>query len=267
LKDIQNQPSDLNISIETVGITNVKLPIFVNERIFEKKQHTVASIDVFVDLISNQKGIHMSRLQIELQKYLNVELHSDVIINISNNIRKISESNKCQIIYSFPYFITKISPKSNLNGMVYHNVVFDITTAKNQEPIFIISVETLATSLCPCSKEISDYGAHNQRSKIKIKCHVKDFIYIEDLVDIANNNSSCEIYSVLKRIDEKHVTEVAYNNPMFVEDISRNIFKELSNKIKTKSHWYQVEVSNEESIHQHNAYAKINSQKGNHNAF
>ena len=146
-------------------------------------------------------------------------------------------------------------------GLVYHDVVFDVTTAKNQEPIFIMSVETTATSLCPCSKEISNYGAHNQRSKIKIKCQVKKFIYIEDLVDIANNNASCKIYSVLKRPDEKHVTEAAYNNPMFVEDISRHIFKELSNKIKDQTYWYQVEVVNEESIHQHNAYAKINSIK------
>ena len=261
MKDIQNQISNLNIPIETVGITNVKLPIFIDTRIFKKIQHTVADVDVFIDLASNQKGIHMSRLQIELQKYLDTTLNSEVIINIANNIQTISEATKCQIIYKFPYFITNVSPKSNLNGLVYHNVVFNITTAKNKDPVFIMTVDTTATSLCPCSKEISDYGAHNQRSKIKIKCHVKQFIYIEDLVNIANNNSSCMIYSILKRSDEKHVTEKAYENPMFVEDISRNIFKELTNKIKDKTHWYQVEVSNEESIHQHNAYAKINSKE------
>ena len=265
MRDVQNQKSKLNIPIETVGITNVKLPIFIDEKTptFGEKQHTVADIDVFVDLAAEQKGIHMSRLQIELQKYLDITLNSDVIIDIANNIQKKSEATKCQIIYKFPYFTKKNSPVSKLEGVVYHNVVFDVSTAKNQDPIFIMTVETTSTSLCPCSKEISRNGAHNQRSKIKIKCNVKEFIYIEDLIDIANINSSCEIYSILKRPDEKYVTEKAYNNPMFVEDMSRNIFNQLSNDIKDKTYWYQVEVSNEESIHQHNAYAKLSSKKGN----
>lgn len=260
MKDIQNQKSTLNIPIKTVGITNVKLPIFIREKNNpDNFQHTVSDIDVFVDLKADQKGIHMSRLQIELQKHLKDVLNSNIIIDIANNIQKISEADRCQLIYKFPYFTKNEAPVSKLIGLVYHNIIFDVTVAKNKDPVFIMTVQTTNTSLCPCSKEISDYGAHNQRSKIKVICDVKNFIYIEDIIDIINNNSSCQIYSILKRPDEKYVTEYAYNNPMFVEDISRNIFSELTNKISQNVNWYQVEVENEESIHQHNAYAKINS--------
>ena len=258
MKDIQNEKSPFDIHIKTVGITNVKLPIFILQK-DSGFQHTVANIDVFVDLDKSQKGIHMSRLQIELQQHLNQALNKNIIIDIANQIEKISECTRCEIIYKFPYFIKKIAPVSKLPGLTYNNVVFDVIVEKNKEPQFIMSVETIGTSLCPCSKEISANGAHNQRSRVKVTCDCKTIIYIEDILTIINKNLSCQIYSVLKREDEKYVTEFAYNNPMFVEDISRSIFAELDKEIKNEVNWFEVEVENEESIHQHNAYAYIHS--------
>ncbi len=259
--DIQNGSSKLNIPIKTVGIRNLKLPIFIVKKNNNEDQHTVADIDVFVDLAGNQKGIHMSRLPQQLQKQLSTKLSLKKINDIAENIKNISEADRCQIIYKFPYFINKSAPVSEEIGIVYYNVTFDVTNSNGNTSCFVMTIETTATSLCPCSKEISKYGAHNQRSKIKIQCEIKDFefIYIEDLIEISERNASCPIYSVLKRVDEKFVTEQAYENPKFVEDMVRELFDDLTHTIKDKVNWYKVSVSNEESIHQHDAYCSLSS--------
>jgi len=257
LADIQATKSDFNYPIEKVGITDFKLPIYI-DRQDGGVQHTVANIDVFVDLKADNKGINMSRLPIGLQKFSNQKLNAHVIKDIASYLINKLEAENCQIIYSFPYFMTKIAPVSKEPGVTYTNVIFDLTK-DNGNSIFWMTVDTNVTSLCPCSKEISKYSAHNQRSSIKISVHPKknQFIWIEDIIKIAETNCSCSIYGVLKRVDEKEVTEEAYENPKFVEDIVRGCY---SNLIKIDDiEDFRIEVNNFESIHQHNATAIMDS--------
>ncbi len=256
LPDMQKNKPNFCIPIHRVGIQNIKVPIFIKKKT-HTTQHSVADVDVYVDLDAESKGTHMSRLAIGIQKFLHLQLDKKLLKEIANYIKIKCEAETAQVIYNFPYFINKIAPTSNEPGITHCNVIFDYTVNNDYEK-FLISVETTSTSLCPCSKEISEYGAHNQRSKIKISCDVDllndEFIWIEDLVNIANDCSSCEIYSVLKRVDEKTVTETAYNNPAFVEDACRSISSKLIDKSFND---FKVEVVNEESIHQHEAYACI----------
>lgn len=253
LKDIQKEEPEFKYPIERVGITNFKLPIFVTQRDNINYQHTVADINTFIDLKNNAKGINMSRLPIALQTFLDSPLNRSKMNSIADYIINKCEAERCQLIYKFPYFIKKIAPISLETGIIYTNVEFNLT--KNDNAIFKLSVETNVTSLCPCSKEISERSAHNQKSSIKIDVIVKDdsFIWIEDLIEIAEKNSSCEIYSVIKRVDEKHVTEKAYDNAKFVEDMVRGCYNDL-NKLDNITN-FKVQVDNYESIHQHIATA------------
>ena len=256
LADIQESKSDFNYPIERVGITDFKLPIYIDKK-GGGIQHTVANINVFVDLKADNKGINMSRLPIALQKFSNQKLNANIIIDIADYIINKLEAEQCQIIYNFPYFSTKIAPVSKEPGVTHNNIIFNLSKGDNSK--FWMTVDTNVTSLCPCSKEISNNSAHNQRSAINISIHPKpnEFIWIEDVIQIAENNASCEIYSILKRPDEKYVTEKAYDNPKFVEDIVRGCYSELSENQKIKD--FRIEVHNYESIHQHNATAIMDS--------
>ena len=257
LPDMQNSKPDLEIPIQRVGITELKLPIYISKK-DGSFQHTVADVNVFVDLKSTDKGTHMSRLAIGVQKFMDQQLNRDLLDEITQYIRSKLEAETAEVIYRFPYFLKRNAPVSKEPGVIHCNVIFDLI--KNSDYTkFIMGVETTTTSLCPCSREISDSGAHNQRSKIKIKCIPKKdkWVWLEDLIDIAQDCSSCEIYSSLKRTDEKYVTERAFGRPKFVEDMIREIFSKLDKREDLD--WFQVEVTNEESIHQHNAYAKMES--------
>ena len=254
LPDIQNSCPSIQISLNRVGITDLKLPIYVLQK-DNKIQHSVANIDCFVDLESNLKGINMSRIPIAIHKYLDSPLSKSLIEAICENIRIKSESKICQLIYSFPYFIKKISPISKEPGLVIYPIKFRGIKSEN-EFLFEITVSATTTSLCPCSKEISIGGAHNQKCNIDITYQMNsdEYIWIEDIINIAEESSSCEIFSVLKRSDEKFVTEKAYNNPYFVEDITRNCYVKLLEKnIET----FKIEVTSDESIHNHKAYAQL----------
>jgi GTP cyclohydrolase I len=261
LPDMQNSDSCISLAIQRVGITNLKIPIYISEK-DGGFQNTVAEVDVFVDLEACSKGTHMSRLAIGVQKFIDHRLNSTILAEISQYIRHKLKAKTAEVIYRFPYFIKKIAPESKEPGLVYHNITFDLTSEDNdpKNSKFKMSIETTATSLCPCSKEISDSSAHNQRSKIKLTVIPKNgtFVWIEDLVKISENCASCEVYSALKRVDEKHVTERAYSNPKFVEDMVREIYQAL--QARDDISWFMVEVTNEESIHQHNAYAKMISE-------
>ena len=259
MTDVQKSKPSIDLPIQRVGITELKIPIFISER-DGGFQHTVANVDVFVDLDADSKGTHMSRLAIGVQKFMDQRLNSNLLSDIAEYIRRKLDAKTAQVIYRFPYFIKKLAPKSKEPGIIYHNVVFDLTRQEiSSDAVFKMSIETTATSLCPCSKEISEAGAHNQRSKIKLTVIPKndEFVWLEDLINISETCASCEVYSALKRIDEKHVTERAYENPKFVEDMVRQIYQTLSEREDLK--WYKVEVSNEESIHQHSAYARMES--------
>ena len=257
MKDVQKSRPKHEYPIQRVGITNLVVPINISERSGED-QNNVSTVDVFVDLDAKSKGTHMSRLAIGIQKFMKNKFNADVLKDIAEYIRIACEAKTCEVIYRFPYFMEKIAPASKKPGLVHCNVVFNTITSKGNSE-FIMSVESTTTSLCPCSKEISKAGAHNQRSKINITCQPNSeaWIWIEELVEIAEKSSSCEVYSVLKRPDEKVVTEKAYENPRFVEDMIRSIFNKLTQYQNVN--WFRIEVSNEESIHQHNAYARIDT--------
>lgn len=266
LPDVQTKTSNINLPIYRVGITNFTLPVYIQTK-EGGQQHTVADIDIFVDLKAHQKGTHMSRLSIAVQKFADDILSQHTLKNIADYIIEKCDAETCQLIYKFTYFTKKSSPISNKIGYLNHNVVFDLTKSKNNEESFIMTIDNTVTSLCPCSKELaSSYddksfvdigGAHNQKNIITVTCETNDFVWVEDIIDATNKCGSCEVYSVLKREDEQEVTLRAYNNPMFCEDIVRLGYAEIS-KIKNLE-WFEITASSQESIHQHYATAKINS--------
>jgi len=258
LPDMQKTGPKHPYNIQRVGITELKLPIFISKK-DGGQQHTVADVNVFVDLDKLSKGTHMSRLAIGVSKFSGQQLNKNLLVDIAEYIRTKCEAQTSHLQYKFPYFLERIAPISKEPGSIYCNVVFDLVKTADDHT-FTMSVETTTTSLCPCSRELSDHGgAHNQRSKIKITATPDNgsWVWIEDLVDISEMNSSCEVYSVLKRADEKYVTDKAYDNPNFVEDMVRSIYDTLHQNENIKS--FTVEVTNEESIHQHNAYAMMDT--------
>jgi len=253
LPDMQYTSPAHAIRINRVGINTVQLPIFVSMK-NGGVQHSVAKVDCYVDLAEDLKGTNMSRLIIGLQKFVGQQLNGKLISSISENIRISAEADTCEISYSFPYFIQKLAPASQEPGILPYHVTF--TGIKTKENfVFKLGVKVLATSLCPCSKEISEYGAHNQKVLIDMIVQGKEnsFIWIENLIEAAEHSASCEIYSVLKRIDEKVVTERAYNNPMFVEDIARAVYNSLDKMEDIEK--FKISVESDESIHAHNAVA------------
>ena len=251
--DIQSQKDHRNIEICKVGVKNIKYPIIVEDRA-QKFQNTIAEIDIFVDLHNEHRGTHMSRFLEVLNKY-HKETLIDNLETFLKEIRTQLNSQSAFVNIKFPYFVEKEAPVSKIKSLIDYNCIFEASLTN--EFSLKIGVVVPITTLCPCSKEISDFGAHNQRSYVTIKAIYNTFIWLEELIEIVEKNASCEIYSLLKRPDEKFVTEKAYNNPMFVEDIVRDItiILQSDNRIK----WFSIESDNIESIHNHNAYALISS--------
>jgi len=249
--DIQSQEDYRNIQIEKVGVKKIRYPIIVEDKHYEKQQ-TIADIDIFVDLPHNHRGTHMSRFLEVLNNY-----HKDTIINnlenLCSDIKIALKSEKAYIKLKFPYFIKKTAPVSKINSLLDYDCVFEASLS--DKFIFLMGVTVPITTLCPCSKEISLFGAHNQRSYVTIMVRYNEFVWLEELIEIAEKTASCEIYSLLKRPDEKYVTEKAFKNPTFVEDIVRNITLILQSDKRID--WFCVESENIESIHNHNAYAYV----------
>jgi len=217
-------------------------------------QHTVASINMYVNLPREFKGTHMSRF-IEI---LN-EFHGDLDIREFSTILEAMQARlqaeSAHIEICFPYFVKKLSPVTSAAGMMEYICRVSGSLDRRSGYDLILEVNVPITTVCPCSKEISSHGAHNQRGLVRLAVRFKRFIWIEDLVRLVECAASCEVYSVLKRPDEKYVTERAYDNPKFVEDVVRDIAKEL--KGNTNILWFKVDVENFESIHNHSAYACI----------
>jgi GTP cyclohydrolase I len=255
LKDIQNLTDDRNVPIDKVGVKNINYPIIVLDKI-KQHQHTIASINMFVNLPHHFKGTHMSRF-IEILNKFRFEIGISNFHEILEEMLEKLNAESAHLEVSFPYFIEKEAPITQSKGLMEYHCMFIGNKKKNEELDFIISVKAPVTSLCPCSKEISDFGAHNQRSLVKVNFKFKKFVWIEDIIEVIENSSSSPVYSILKRPDEKYVTEKAYNNPMFVEDIVR----ELALKLKEMEDitWFTIEAENFESIHNHSAYAFIES--------
>lgn len=253
MKDIQNQHDYRNIPIDKVGIKNLKYPITVLDR-RNKLQHTVASINMYVDLPHRYKGTHMSRF-VEMLHLFRPEVSLKKFSVILEEMKKYLNAASANIEVTFPYFIEKRSPVSNSPGFM--DYVCRITGSSNPDGKIDLVSEVIVpiSSVCPCSKEISDAGAHNQRGQVQLSTRFKKFIWMEDMIELVERSASCEVYSILKRADEKHVTEKGFSNPKFVEDIVRDIAEEL--KKDSNITWFSVSAENFESIHNHSAYASI----------
>ena len=250
-RDVQSQKDLRQIAIDKVGVKNIKYPIVVEDK-ENKLQNTVADIDIFVDLPQEHRGTHMSRFLEVLNSY-----HQETLIdNLEPFLKEVKNqlnSEKAYVRIKFPYFIKKTAPVSKITSLLDYECLFEATLSDVFE--FKLGVTVPITTLCPCSKEISDFGAHNQRSYVTVKIIYNSFVWIEELVAIVEKSASCEIYPLLKRPDEKYVTEKAFENPAFVEDIVRDVT--LALRDDKRIDWFGVESENMESIHNHSAYANV----------
>jgi len=254
LPDTQNLSDKREIPIDKVGVRNIKYPIAVKDKENEI-QHTIATISMTVDLPMHFKGTHMSRF-IEILQQEQREIHVDSMYKILNSMQKKLQSTSAHIEMEFPYFRQKKAPVSGKLSIIDYRVKFHAVKTGDKKD-FIMTVIVPVTTVCPCSKSISKYGAHNQRGEVTVSVRFEDMLWIEDVINIIEESASCDLYSLLKREDEKFVTEKAYENPVFVEDLVRNIVIKL--KQFENLTWYSVEAENLESIHNHNAYALIES--------
>ena len=221
-------------------------------------QHTVANFNMYVALPHNFKGTHMSRF-VEILHLHEREISVDSFRAMLTEMTERLDATSGHIEMSFPYFVMKQAPVTRVESVVKYDASLIGEIHDGVEQMWI-RVVVAATSLCPCSKRISDYGAHNQRSHITIKARVREHVWIEELIDIAEQEASCEVFGILKRPDEKYVTERAYDNPKFVEDIVRDVAVRLNGEERVLA--YVVEAENFESIHNHSAYALIEKDKG-----
>ena len=251
--DIQNQPDFRKIPIDKVGIKGLKYPVKVLDKT-TGLQSTVAQISMYVDLPHQCKGTHMSRF-VEILHLFRTKVSLESITNILEDMKEILGAQSSHIEITFPYFIEKQAPQTGSKGLMdYTCSIMGSSNGRKQTDIVLI-ITVPITSVCPCSREISDYGAHNQRGEVKVSTRFNKFIWIEDIVEIVETRASCDIFSVLKREDEKFVTEKAYDNPKFVEDIARDVSKILMEDENIT--WFSVSAENFESIHNHSAYAYI----------
>ena len=255
LTDVQASADHRQVPIDKVGVKNVTYPIRLRTR-DGGEQHTVATVNMYVSLPHHQKGTHMSRFLEVLNEHAQ-EIDPTHIMAICHDMRQRLNAADAHLELTFDYFITKKAPVTAMPGIISYKVTFEC--ASNGADDFVMAVRVPATSLCPCSKEISDYGAHNQRCEIEAKVRIDGLMWIEELVALCETAASAQLYSVLKRPDEKHVTEEAYDNPKFVEDIVRDLAVML--EAEPRVQWYAINSENFESIHAHNAYAYIEKDK------
>ena len=253
--DVQKSPDTRKIAINKVGVKDISYPIVVMDK-YRSLQHTVARVNMFVDLPHHFKGTHMSRFIEILNKYRE-KIALDNMEIILKKMKEKLEADNAHLEIEFPYFIEKKAPVSGAGSLMEYTCEF--IASLSTEFDFILGIKIPVTSLCPCSKELSRYGAHNQRSIITLKVRYREFVWIEDLVELIEKCGSSPVYSLLKREDEKFVTEQAYENPRFVEDIVREATLKLS--AMDNITWFSVEVENFESIHKHSAYAAIERDK------
>ncbi len=259
ITDVQGQPDARQVAIDKVGVKNVTYPMILRTR-DGSTQTTTARINMYVALPHHQKGTHMSRFLEVLNDHQSEPLTPDRIPEVTAAIRDRLNAETAHFEASFVYFMCKKAPVTGMQGLMDYEVTFECERNGSDETSeFIIGVAAPATSLCPCSKEISEYGAHNQRCRIAARVKFKDMLWIEDLVEILEQAASSPVYAVLKRPDEKHVTEAAYDNPKFVEDIIRDLALALDDDDRIT--WYEIDSENFESIHSHNAYAQITRDK------
>jgi len=252
IEDVQSTSDTRQLAIDKVGIKNIRHPVKIKDKT-GGVQHTVAVFNMYVHLPHNFKGTHMSRF-VEILNMNEREISVENFETILRKMVKRLEAQSGHIEMTFPYFINKIAPVSGVTSLLDYMVTF-IGEIKDGAYSITIKVLVPVTSLCPCSKKISNYGAHNQRSHVIITARISEFIWVEDLIRIVEEQASSELYGLLKRPDEKYITEHAYDNPKFVEDMVRDVAAQLNADPRIGA--YTVECENFESIHNHSAYAQL----------
>jgi len=260
IPDVQNSADTRRIAINKVGIKSIRHPVRVSDK-NGGVQHTVALFNMYVGLPHNFKGTHMSRF-IEILNGNEREISVESFEPMLREMVKRLEAETGHIEMTFPYFINKSAPVSGVQSLMDYEVTFTGEIREGGQYEFTMRVVVPVTSLCPCSKKISDYGAHNQRSHVTVTATTNAHLWIEELVQLVESQASCELYGLLKRPDEKFVTERAYDNPKFVEDMVRDVAGLLSAEPRIDA--YIVESENFESIHNHSAYALIERDKRQH---
>jgi GTP cyclohydrolase I len=253
LTDKQSEPDHRQLRIDKVGVRGLRFPVQVRDNATKSLQSTVATVGLFVDLPQEFKGTHMSRF-IEVLNAHGSVIHVENITDMLRALQHKLHAQNAHLEMEFPFFLVKQAPVSGKEGVVDYTVRFDASLT-GRELDFLMTVKCNVTTLCPCSKAISKHGAHNQRGEVTVQVRSEKIVWIEDLIALIESCGSSEMYSLLKREDEKAVTERAYENPVFVEDLVRNVALKL-NALEEIS-WYRVEAENYESIHNHNAYACI----------
>ena len=252
IPDIQSSKDTRRLAIDQVGIRRLKHPIRVRDR-SGGDQNTVALFNMYVGLPHNFKGTHMSRFVEVLNEHENVfsvQSFKDIVKQVAERL----DSESSRIEMTFSYFMEKSAPVTGVKSLVDYEATL-LGELKDGKVNIITGVVVPVTSLCPCSKEISSYGAHNQRSHVTITVLSEQFVWLEELIELAESNASSQLYGLLKRPDEKYVTEEAYDNPKFVEDMVRDVASALNDDERISA--YTVESENFESIHNHSAYAQI----------
>jgi len=256
IDDVQSRPDTRRIPINRVGIKDIYHPVRVRDR-SGGEQHTIANFNMYVHLPHNFKGTHMSRfveILNEHEREISVESFGAMLAEMTTRL----DSEAGHLEMTFPYFMMKQAPVSRVESLLDYRATL-VGELKGGRTETWLKVMVPVTSLCPCSKRISDYGAHNQRSHVTIAARIAEHVWIEELIEIAEQEASCELYGILKRPDEKYVTERAYDNPKFVEDIVRDVAMRLNGDDRIRA--YVIESENFESIHNHSAYARVERDK------
>jgi GTP cyclohydrolase I len=251
MADVQSSFDERRIKIDKVGVKEIRYPIVVRDRSHEA-QHTIGTVEMYVDLPHQFKGTHMSRF-LEVLNAHRGAISVENVPQILSVLRARLVAETAHFVVSFTYFMTKYAPVTGAEGLMGYECRFE--AAAGAENDFVLTVEVPVTTLCPCSKQISARGAHNQRGMVRVKARFDGLLWIEELVQLIEQAASCDLYPILKRQDEKFVTEKAYDNPRFVEDMVREVTLRLQRDERIK--WFQVHVENFESIHAHNAYAFV----------
>jgi GTP cyclohydrolase I len=256
IADVQNYPDSRKLAIDKVGIKSIRHPIKVMDK-NSGVQHTVATFNMYVYLPHHFKGTHMSRF-IEILNGYEREISVESFEHMLRQMVTKLEAESGHVEMNFPYFVNKKAPVSGVESLLDYDVTF-IGEIRQGQYLQTMKVLVPCTSLCPCSKKISAYGAHNQRSHVTLTVRTNSFVWIEDIIKVAEENASSQLYGLLKRPDEKFVTERAYDNPKFVEDLVRDVAAALNKDERIDA--YVVEAENFESIHNHSAYALIENDR------
>ena len=249
LRDMQAEPDLRRINIDKVGVKDIRYPIVVLDK-KNRFQHTIASINMYVDLPHHFKGTHMSRF-VEILNEHRGEVSVKNFPKILEKMKRRFNATTAHLEVEFPYFMEKPAPVSRAKGLMEYGCRYSGTLGEEKDLVIEVVVPVL--TLCPCSKEISERGAHNQRGMVRVAVRFTGFVWIEDIIREVESSASSPGFSLLKRVDEKYVNEHAYDNPRFVEDVVREVAVRLGEMNKIS--WFRVEAENYESIHNHSAYA------------